>query len=137
MLVTVNGTNISLPYIIYFDELGFNEPLMSVNTLECRSDNRARVSWHLPSDHPVRERGMGESHFVQARTGIGVTPSRSALSQTIQNIVRDDDLTNGLWNCRLIVEPNSDSFDEQITIGIYQRGSSEYKLHAKNLSEQE
>ena len=61
--------------------------------------------------------------FRQIRTGSGVTPSVSRLSVNRENISRDDDISNGLWTCRL-----NERFyvPTPIPVGIYGRGEGEW-----------
>lgn len=124
MVVTVNGTIVNPPYILYYDELDFGETLMPVGALECRSDSSARVGWHLTSGFLVDEAGLYD--FKQIRTGPGDIPSLSQLFRNRRTIDRGGDhLTNGLWHCRLDGGHLQHTFVEQISIGIYQRGGGE------------
>ena len=100
--------------LIYQDELipdnrtSLDAPAIN-GTLICRSGNQARVGWHLPRGILVNVNPNGD--FMQRRTSPGVIPSVSKLSVNRNNIRRIDDITNGLWTCRL----NSNS---TVAVGI-------------------
>ncbi len=129
--VTWNGTTITGPVLIYSEELPVN---MSANTigdpngpgaLICRSEDRARVSWHYTRGFIVR--GPEETDTFKAiRTGEGVTPSLAQLLlNRVNTEVNNNDL-NGVWHCRLNASPERDNinsqFEEQINVGIFSRG---------------
>ena len=127
--VTWNGSTITGPVLIYLDEILVD----SHNTTEigdpnrpgaliCRSEDRARVSWHF-----TRGSIVGGSTFKQIRTGAEVTPSLSRLSGNRENAEATAVDFNGVWHCRLnafgVRDDHEDSgYEEQINVGIFSRG---------------
>ncbi len=102
--------------------------------LICRSEDRARVSWHYTRGQIVRN-AIDNDTFKQIRTGEGVTPSVSRLALNRENTEIPNTDLNGVWHCRLNGVNVKDShmnsrYDEQINVGIFSRGGGK-KLHGK------
>ena len=88
-------------------------------TLICRSEDQARVGWHLPTRSSISSSSTND--FRQTRTGSTATPSVSRLSVNREDVSRNDDLTNGLWTCQLnghVTTPTP------VAVGIYSRGKN-------------
>lgn len=133
--MTLNGSAVSLPVLIYIDEIHIDMGTVElgvpgdIGTVVCRSESRARVGWHLTTGQPVTDhdatlRDPTPRDFKQIRTSEAVTPSQSRLSLNRRGIERTDALTNGLWLCRLN-GIGEGTFEEQVDVGIYQRGGGE------------
>ena len=120
--VTWNGTSITGPVLIYQDELVVDNRASPTatptrdGTLICTSRDQHSVNWHVPD-----RVSSATDDFRQIRTESGVTPSVSRLSALREDVSRDDDVTNGLWTCRL-----NEEFSTSIPVGIYGRGGGEW-----------
>ncbi len=130
--MTWNGTNITGPVLIYTDELPVDPSANTIGdpnspgTLICRSEDRARVSWHYARGATVRNAIYNDT-YKAIRTGERVTPSLSQLSLNRENTEINNVDLNGIWHCRLnavgIRDSDSNSgYDEQINVGIFSRG---------------
>ena len=122
--MTWNGSNITGPVLIYLDEILVDDSTTAAigdpdraGALICRSEDRARVSWHFTNGTLVST----ESTAKQIRTGKRVVPSVSRLSLSREGVVVVGS-ANGLWHCCL--DSQGGTFDEQINVGIYSRGTS-------------
>ncbi len=142
--MTWNGTTITGPVLIYSDELPVDPTDNTIGdtnrpgALICRSEDRARVSWHYTRGITVRNAIYNDT-FKQIRTQEGVTPSVSRLLLNRVNTEINNTDLNGVWHCRLNAtgvwddHPNS-RYDEQVNVGIFSRRggkSNKYKLLAK------
>ena len=132
MYVTINGSVVSDPVLIYFDEIHL-DPLTTsrdysvevpgdIGAVVCRSNSSSRVGWHLTTGANVTDSGSSHSShdFKQIRTTGDTIPSLSRLSRNREGINRADSLINGLWHCRL-----NGNTRGQISVGIYSRGQGE------------
>ncbi len=135
--VTWNGTTITGPVLIYSDELPVDPSANTIGdpngpgALICRSEDRARVSWHYTSGQIVR----GPEHtdtFKAIRTREGVIPSVSQLLLNRVNTERTNPDLNGLWHCRLNAVGQTE-YDEQINVGIFSRGGGMCSRSAREL----
>ena len=137
--MTWNGSTVTGPVLIYLDEiLVDNHETATIGdpnrpgALICRSEGRARVSWHFTTGIFVSDAPRDDARaFIQTRTREGVTPSVSRLSLS-RDIETNSTDHNGLWQCRLNAEGVRDThgstFEEQISVGIYSRGESKSLL---------
>ncbi len=126
--MTWNGSTVTGPVLIYSDEIhanSFDDTIGDPNrpgALLCRSENRARVSWHFTRGDMVQTAPTDHT-FKQIRTGGGVTPSVSRLSLNREVIDASRADFNGVWHCRLNafgVRDNLNSgYEEQINVGIF------------------
>ncbi len=98
----------------------------SPGALICRSEDRARVSWHYTMGQIVRNVNFTSDTYKQIRTEEGVTPSVSQLLLNRENTEVNMANLNGVWHCRLNAMGYRDrddaTYDEQINVGIFSRG---------------
>ncbi len=134
--VTWNGTTLTGPVLIYSDEIPVNRSANTIGdpsspgALICRSEDRARISWHYTTGIFVRNATFDDT-FKAIGTGEGVTPSMSQLllNRQVQNSEVNHLNLNGVWHCRLNASGIADDhshelglYEEQINVGIYSRG---------------
>ena len=118
MTVTWNGAAITGPVLIYQDELVVDNSDIDATpvrngTLICRA-NQAQVRWHLPNGDAVSTTSTGD--IMQTRTSSIATPSVSRLSTNNEDVSRDDNISNGLWTCRL---DGNGTDPTPVSVGIY------------------
>ncbi len=128
--MTWNGTTITGPVLIYSDEIPVD---MNANTIDqnrpgaliCRSEDRARVSWHFTTGIIVGT--FTSDTFKQIRTQDEIA-SISQLLLNRENIEINNHF-NGVWHCRLNATGLRDDnrhergrYGEQINVGIFSRG---------------
>ena len=130
-----NGTTITGPVLIYLDEILVDNyttaeigDVSRAGALVCRSEDRARVSWHFTNGVIVSDAPRTDSRtFIQTRTGEGVTPSVSRFSLSRESVASISIEHNGVWHCRLNAMDRG-SYDQQIDVGIFTRGDGKCKL---------
>lgn len=114
--VTWNGTIVTGPLLIYFDELPLEScpaPLGDLNrpgALVCRSENQLLATWACPFR-------CGGTYLIS--TG-RVLPYAVQVIRRVDNPSINGPGYNGLRNCRLGDERNG-----SIPVGVYQRGDGE------------
>ena len=122
--MTLNGTRITGPVLIYQDELVVDNRTSPTatptrnGTLICTSQDQHRVGWHLTNGGNVCDHETGDPVFRQIRTKSGVTPSVSRLSVKRENVFSNASIVNGLLSCQLNGES---SVPTPIPVGIYNR----------------
>ena len=123
--VTWNGTTITGPILIYYDEIrSAADTILIVDdsneagNLVCRSENHKTTNWRYPRGPHIRNLVNGDYQQVQSP---GSLPSLSRL-YTTQDTSTDPQY-NGLWVCVLVNTDgglsDQDFIDSFVYVGIY------------------
>ena len=140
--VSVNGSTITYPILIYHDEVFFGtstprlDNINSPGDVICRSENHHRAHWRSPSG---RFLVLQNASYKQSVSVAGSLPSLSRLSTPNDGAspkffggTNDNVIVNGLWTCQV---DNSDISDQDILgsfkyVGIYTRGNGKLYNYA-------
>ena len=132
MSVTLQGDEITYPFLIYHHEITFGVAPSTVGELNlegdiiCRSENHLKAQWRSPSGAILKTR---LSNYKQIHREPDSLPSLSQLSTPYNGAspsFSDNTAVNGLWLCQ--VDNSSATLSEEEIlesfkfVGIYNRG---------------